>query len=113
MIEDYSFGRIKIQGQNYTQDVKILPGQVQHPWWRKSGHQVEISDVQDILQENPEVLVLGKGSPGLMQSTPSLANELQKRGIELIELPSQEAASRFNELSSQGKRVCAGFHLTC
>ncbi|MGM0423471.1 MAG: Mth938-like domain-containing protein [Thermodesulfobacteriota bacterium] len=114
MIEDYSFGRIKIKGRSYSQDVKILTdGRVQDSWWRRTGHQVDVSDVQDILEENPEVLVLGKGSPGLMQSTSKLGAELQKRGIQLIELPSQEAATRFNELYSQGKRVCAGFHLTC
>jgi hypothetical protein len=114
MIEDYSFGKIRIKGQTYSQDVKILTeGRVQGSWWRRTGHQVDVSDVQDILEENPEVLVLGKGSPGQMQSSSRLAAELQKRGIQLIELPSQEAAAKFNELYSQGKRVCAGFHLTC
>ncbi|MFP4213685.1 MAG: Mth938-like domain-containing protein [Desulfohalobiaceae bacterium] len=113
MIEDYSFGKIKIQGRTYTQDVKILADRIFHPWWRKTGHQVQVSDVQDILEENPEILVLGKGSPGLMQSTSELAKELKERGIQLIELPSQDAASKFNELHSQGKKVCAGFHLTC
>ncbi len=113
MIEDYNFGRIKIGGQIYTRDVKICAGQVLHPWWRRAGHVVDIEDVQDILEQQPEFLVLGQGSPGRMQCSEALLQELRKRGIQLEEMPSQQAMSRFNELLEQGWPVCAGFHLTC
>ena len=113
MIESYSFGQITIQGQNYNKDVKICGDKVVHPWWRKEGHRVEKDDMQDILEYNPEVLVLGKGKPGMMNATRDLKEHLQNKGILLVEEPSAEAAETFNQYLDQGKRVCAGFHLTC
>jgi hypothetical protein len=35
-------------------------------WWRKSGHRVMIEDIDDLLQSQTEIVVLGKGKPGLL-----------------------------------------------
>jgi hypothetical protein len=113
MIEDYSFGHMRILDEEYSKDVKICGDRIVHPWWRASGHQVDVEDVRDIVEHEPEVLVLGKGSPGLMQATSGLREMLRSRGIELIELPTDEAVQRFNALRDEGRNVCAGFHLTC
>ena len=113
MIRDYSFGRMSIRDEEYRKDVKICGDRVVHPWWRKAGHEVDVDDVRDIVDFGPDVLVLGKGSPGMMQANGSLKETLRSRGIELIELPTAEAVQRFNELHEAGRNVCAGFHLTC
>ncbi len=113
MIQEYTFGRLKINDQVYTQDVKIRAGLIYCPWWRQKGHTVQIPDVQDLLDHKPEILILGKGNPGLMQSSRELSTNLEKLGIELIELPTQEAVSRFNDLFTKGRQICAGLHLTC
>jgi hypothetical protein len=113
MIEKYSFGTIVIDGQTYRQDLKIFQGRIIHPWWRKKGHSVEQEDVRDILQAAPEILILGKGDPGMMKSTPDLRQALKKSGIELREEPTAKAIKDYNQLLEQGKEVAAGFHLTC
>ena len=113
MIEAYSFGKMRIQGKDYTQDLKIIKGGVVPRWWRKSGHSVEPDDVRDILEAAPDTLILGKGRPGVMQSTPELRDLLQQKGIELVEAGTDKALEEFNRRFSSGENVAAGFHLTC
>ncbi len=113
MIESYSFGKMRIQGKDYTQDLKIIKGEVSPQWWRKTGHKVDTQDVQDILEAKPSVLVLGKGRPGQMQAKPELRELLAQNDIQLVELPTEQAVQEFNRMWSQGENVAAGFHLTC
>ncbi len=113
MIEAYSFGNIRVDGKKYTSDIKILHGNVISNWWRKTGHEVDVDDVTDILDSGIEILVVGKGQPGLMKVSSALRNELEKRGIKLIEKPTAEAYKEFNRLFSEGKKVAGAFHLTC
>ena len=113
MIEAYQFGRMVIEKKKYTTDLKIINGRVVSNWWRKSGHAVEISDIEDILNSGVEVLVVGKGDPGQMRVTESLKRELKNRGIELIEKPTAEAYVIFNHHYEKGIKVAGAFHLTC
>ncbi len=113
MIEQYSFGNIVINGGTYINDIKIIQGKVVPEWWRKSGHFVDVDDIQDILKSKPDILVLGKGSPGQMKSTESLREFLKNNGIELIEEKTSEAVKTFNRLFKAGKNVSAGFHFSC
>lgn len=113
MIEAFSFGNIVVKGKTYTDDIKIIQGKVVPTWWRKSGHRVDIDDIRDIIEAMPEILVLGKGKPGMMKSTPSLCQFLKEKNIELIEEKTSKAINTFNRLFKEGKNVCAGFHLTC
>jgi hypothetical protein len=113
MIEHFSFGSMIVRGVTYTNDIKIIQGKVIPTWRRQSGHQVNIADIQDIIAVAPDILVLGKGKPGLMKSTPVLREFLKQNQIDLIEEKTSKAIKTFNRLFQQGKDVCAGFHLTC
>ena len=113
MIADFSFGRIVVNDQTYTDDIKIIHGQVVADWWRKSGHRVDIEDISDILEAKPEILVIGRGSPGLMKSTASLRAYLTANNIELIEEKSTQAIRAFNKFYRQTKRIAAGIHVGC
>jgi len=113
VIENFSFGNIVVNGITYVNDIKIIQGKVIPTWWRKSGHRVNIDDIQDILDANPKILVLGKGKPGMMKSTRSLCEFLKQNDIDLIEEKTSKAIKTFNRLFKQGENVCAGFHLTC
>jgi hypothetical protein len=113
MIEHFSFGSITVDGITYTNDIKIIRGNVIPTWWRKNGHRVDIEDVRDIIEAKPDILVLGKGKPGMMKSTRSLCEFLKQKDIELIEEKTSKAIKTFNRLFKQGKNACAGFHLTC
>ena len=113
MIEKYSFGMMVISGMTYSTDLKIIHGQVIPEWWRRSGHVVNLDDVTDIIQSNPDFLVLGTGIGGGMKVSRDVEQELERVGIELIKQPTAEAMQTYNRLVTEGKDVAAGFHLTC
>lgn len=113
MIEQYEFGKIVVDGEQYTQDIKIIDGSVIPDWWREDGHSLTTGDVQDILQAGPDILVVGTGYYGNMKPEESFRESVKDKGIELIEKKSGEAVQTFNELQETGKKVAAGFHLTC
>ena len=112
-IGNYHFGEIEVDGKKYKGDIKIIGGSVISNWWRNEGHELAVSDVEDILSDAPEVLVVGKGLPGRMQVTGELRRRLAETGVSLIEEPTPEAAKKFNSLSKSGKKVDGAFHLTC
>ncbi|MCF8111040.1 MAG: MTH938/NDUFAF3 family protein [Desulfobacteraceae bacterium] len=112
-IEDYRFGSIRIDGTKYKNDIKIVGNSVKPDWRRKNGHLVTRGDFADILESEPEIVIIGKGSPGMMNMDQKLAEELEKKGISLIVKPTQEAVKEFNRLQEESRNVAAGFHLTC
>jgi len=113
MIEAFSFGRIQVDGVSYSVDIKIINDRVVPQWWRSNGHIVEIEDVRDILEVKPEVLIIGKGEPGLMRTDASLKKELKKNHIRLIEEKTISAIRKFNQMAATGIHVSAGFHVGC
>ncbi len=113
MINDYRFGSMEINGTTYQADLKIVRGRVVPQWWRKEGHKVYVEDIQDILEAQPEVLVVGRGKPGLMKPSNDVRTACRERNIELIEEPTDDAVRTFNELIKAGKKVAGAFHLTC
>lgn len=112
MIQSYSFGRIVVDGCEYTSDVIIFPDRVKGNWWRIEGHSLHPEDLEEVVEEEPDVLVVGKGSSGLMTVPSETKEYLKSRGIELIAEPTKKACQTFNELSKKKKAVAA-FHLTC
>ncbi len=113
MITDFSFGKIVVNGKTYSDDIKIVRGKVISDWWRKRGHRVDVEDVADILESRPDIVVIGKGSPGLMKSSSSLRDYLNVNNVELIEKKTAKAIEVFNKLYQEGRQVAAGFHITC
>jgi len=110
-IDDYSFGRIVINGTVYTKDVIILPERVFHPWWRKEGHYLHWEDLQEVLSSSLDVLYIGKGYSGVMQVPQELIQRLQSRGLEVIVDRTAEIVRKFN--SDQRYLKAAALHLTC
>jgi len=110
---EFSFGRIVVDGQICNSDIKIVRDKLVPDWWRKSGHTVAIEDVQDILDSDSTILVVGKGQPGYMRVTESLKEHLKKNDIELIVEQTSDAIKIFSRLMQEGKRVSGGFHVGC
>ncbi|MFO7948281.1 MAG: MTH938/NDUFAF3 family protein [Armatimonadota bacterium] len=112
MIEDYSFGRIVIDGQTYTDDVIIYRERVDDSWWREEGHRLKVADIEEVIEAAPEVLVVGTGAYGRVSVEPEVKQRLEDEGIELLSAPTEEACETYNELSGEKKTVAA-LHLTC
>ncbi len=112
-VEGYRFGRIVVSGKEYTSDVIIYPDRVRAGWWRKEGHYLHMEDLEEVLEFNPEVLVIGTGASGAMRVPGDLVEELERRGIKVIVERTEDACKTFNRLAEEGKRVVAALHLTC
>lgn len=111
-ISSYSFGKMVIDGKTYTQDLIVYPERIEGNWWRKNGHSVCVDDIKGILKEKPDLLVVGKGNPGMMNVLPQTKKALFDAGITLIEEPTEKAIKTYNCLSKTSM-VCGAFHLTC
>jgi hypothetical protein len=111
-IEQYSFGKIVIDGQAYTADVIIFPDRIYSSWWRKEGHKLHPADLTDVIREKPEILLIGTGYSGLMSVPEETVLHLESQGIEVRIERTTRAVDLFNQMQ-QNKKVVAAFHLTC
>jgi hypothetical protein len=110
-IDEYSFGRIVVDGQEETRDVIVLPDRVVRNWWRREGHSLVLEDLDEVLDELPERLVVGTGAYGRMEPDPAALAELEERGIQVEVLPTEEAVRRYRALNPAA--AAAALHLTC
>jgi hypothetical protein len=110
-LEDYSFGRVVADSEEQTRDLIVLPDRVVTDWWRRDGHSLAMEDLDDVLDELPERLVLGCGADGRLRPDPAVIDALERRGVAVEALPTEEAVRRYNELDE--RTTAAALHLTC
>lgn len=113
MIESYSFGKIIVGGETFHSDIIIFPdGRIEDSWWRESGHSLSMRDIKELVESQPEIIIVGTGDSGFMLPEKDMGETLLKKGIEFKALRTKEACHLFNEICTQ-KRAGACFHLTC
>jgi hypothetical protein len=110
-LEDYSFGRLTVDGSEQTRDLIVLPDRVVTDWWRRDGHALTMEDLDGVLDEMPERLILGVGAYGRLHPEPGVIAELERRGTAVECLRTDEAVRRYCELDQ--RRTAAALHLTC
>ncbi|MFQ6096347.1 MAG: Mth938-like domain-containing protein [Armatimonadota bacterium] len=112
VVDDYSFGRIVIDGKEFTDDLIILPDRIKSKWWRDEGHRLQAQDLDDVFEARPEVLIVGTGFAGVMSIDEGLRRRLRQEGIELLVRRTTQACEEYNRLAAT-RRVAAALHLTC
>ena len=112
-IEDYEFGRIRIDGKEYRNDVIVFPDHVSPEWWRKDGHSLAMEDLEEVVQYDPDLLIVGRGAYGIMQIPEETREALFKRNIQLIDEVTATAIQIFNNRNEKGEKAVGAFHLTC
>ena len=110
-IEAYEFGRIVINGKEYTQDLIILGDKIIPNWWREEGHLLQIVDIIEVFEFKPEIFIIGTGASGLMRVSDDLIKKLQEEKIDYYISKTKDAVKKFNETYNKNK--AAAFHLTC
>jgi hypothetical protein len=112
-IEDYTFGRVVVDGETHTKDVIIFPDRVRTNWWRRRGHEVCADDLEEVLGEVPEVVVIGTGAYGAVKVLGEARTALEQIGARVVAERTPAACETFNRLREEGKKAVAGLHLTC
>jgi hypothetical protein len=110
-LEDYSFGRIVADGEEQTRDLIVLPDRIVTDWWRREGHSLALEDLEQVQDELPERLILGTGAHGRLSPPRAVIEELERRGIQVEVLHTDEAVRRYGELDE--RHTAAALHLTC
>lgn len=106
------FGLVVIGGRRYTRDVLVFPDRVVADWWREEGHALAVADLRALLEDMPQVLVVGLGHVSRMRILPETSEWLRHLGVELVSASTPEACEAYNRLRLE-KRTVAALHLTC
>jgi hypothetical protein len=112
MIDSYDFGKIIVEGKQYTHDIIIFSDHVKADWWRKESHNVYLEDLEDVFKHKVKTLIIGTGHDGMMQVSSEVFNYCTSNNVKLLALPTKEAVKLYNKLYLE-EGVVAALHLTC
>lgn len=108
-ITKFKFGEIWINGKKYQDDVILTNDSIET---KESSHLVTREDIERLLIFDPEVIVIGTGSSGMVKIDEGARTLLTKEGIDLKVSKTPTAVNLFNN-AVKNKRVAAIFHITC
>ncbi len=120
MIEEYNFGSIKINGNDYEEDVEVRWTDEVLPWVQKERHKIDVEEIKRAVEQKPDTIIIGTGESGLTKVTEEAQEEIRKNGIKLIIDETENAIKTFNvikedseEENGKQEKVIGLFHLTC
>jgi hypothetical protein len=111
-IDFFKFGSITIAGKSYTGDVIVYPDRVEESWSREEEHRPQIREFADIVNAEPDMLIIGTGYAGVLSIPDQIRNYLTSKGIEVRVDKTKQAIELYNSLPATEK-VIAIFHITC
>lgn len=112
-IDAYSFGRIRVSGGDFSDDLIVFPHKVEPYWRRRDAHLLSLADLATVIEYSPELLIVGTGAAGGLRLDPAARQTLRHQGIACVEERTDRAWQLFNTQIEQDCRVVGAFHLTC
>jgi len=109
-IDNYSFGRIEINNETYTNDIILLGKKIIPNWWRERGHRLAKKDLEKVVNYQPDILIIGTGNSGRMSVPKSLPKDLD---FKVKSYPTEKAVKKYNQEIKNDKKIAGAFHLTC
>lgn len=117
-ITEIDFGRIVIDGKEYSEDLVIHNGRIEPRNKEISakrrgrfGH--TLLSIDENIPWDCEVLVIGNGVNEAMPVMDEVRQEAAKRGVKLVITNTRSAARQLEKLQKEKKKVNALLHLTC
>jgi hypothetical protein len=111
-----TFGELDVDGQRFAKDVVIEAGQIRKRKKKPSkvyrdryGH-TPLS-VAEAIPWRGRRLIVGTGAYGRLPIMPEVADEAQRRGIELVIVPTEQACQLIGDCPAA--EVNAILHITC
>lgn len=117
-IDSTKFGEIVIDGEKYGQ-VLVIGGAVFERDEEKlrelfgTTHQIGNWEIEALLQENPEIVIVGTGQEGVLKVEKDFLEQMEKAKVEVITAITPKAIEIYNEKAEESKRVNALIHTTC
>jgi putative phosphoribosyl transferase len=112
-IDAYSYGRMRVCGDDFDEDLIVFPDKVEPYWRRREAHALTMLDLESVVEYAPELLIVGTGTVGRLQLDPSAKEFLRQKGIDCVDARTDRAWQLFNEEMERDTRVVGAFHLTC
>lgn len=104
LFSGYDDDYIRINQQRYTHGLCLHQGRLTEPWGPERFRDLCIADLEPIVEDPPEVLIIGTGRLTAFPSTEVLAwLQQQPMGFECMD--SRAAARTYNILVGEGRRV--------
>lgn len=110
-IDFYSFGKISISKKEYNSDLIIFPDKILDNWWREKGHLLQENDLKEVIEFEPDKLIIGTGQNGRMKVPSFLINKLNKQNITTEVYKTDTAVKKYNK--REGDNIVCALHLTC
>jgi len=112
------FGEIEIDGERYDKDVVIDGGRIRKrakkpskPYKGEYGHTPLSAKEALPWAESGGKLIVGTGVHGMLPITPEVRAEAERRGVELVAMPTGEACEQL--ASGSQTDIHAVLHVTC
>lgn len=112
-IDAYSYGRIRVCGDDFDEDLIVFPDKIEPYWRRRAAHSLSVTDLETVIDYAPELLIVGTGTVGRLQLDPSAREVLRQKGIDCIDEHTDRAWQIFNQEMERDTKVVGAFHLTC
>lgn len=109
-------GTIKIDGRRYNHDIVIRQGKISRrkkklsKIFRKRYGHTPISIAEDI-PWNGKQLIIGTGTRGEMPVMAKVYKEAEKRGVEIIAVPTYNACALLDQMADE--EINAILHVNC
>lgn len=110
-VDSVKFGEIVVDRKTYYSDLIV--------WWdgrvemRSKSHEFGMEEFLHLLERNPEKIVVGTGTEGVLEILPEVSQVAEDRKIDIFSDTSSKAAEIFNMLVAKGKKAVAILHSTC
>ncbi len=111
MIDEHKFGSFVIDGKTYLGDIKLIGKKVRY--WDRYSHKLKFEDLKELLEANPEILIIGTGNSGYLEVPSEIKDHLLIGKIKLIISTNVNAIEKYNKALEENKNVVAIFHATC
>ncbi len=107
VITAYDTTGIAVNGKHFATSLIISSGQLQENWSVTTITQLQTDHIDDLMQLNPELILLGTGNKLVFPAVEIYAALIPRNiGIEFMD--TRAACRTYNILSGEGRNVVAG-----
>jgi hypothetical protein len=111
------WGYVDVDGLGTLRDAKLWPGGGRAWDWTETGtkHQpgIQPADVEELLDHDPEVVVLSRGRQLRLETCAETLALLEERGVHVVLDETATAIELYNDLVDREARAAALLHTTC